>query len=24
MQPNMQERIEMYEWSFGVQYARRF
>ena len=24
MQPNMQERIEMYEWSFGLQYARRF
>jgi long-chain fatty acid transport protein len=21
---NMQEKIEMYEWSFGVQYARRF
>jgi hypothetical protein len=24
MQPNMQEKIEMYEWSFGLQYARRF
>jgi long-chain fatty acid transport protein len=24
MQPNMQETIKMYEWSFGLQYARRF
>jgi len=24
MQPNMQEKIEMYEWSFGLQYSRRF
>ena len=23
-QPNMQETIKMYEWSFGLQYARRF
>jgi long-chain fatty acid transport protein len=24
MQPNMQETIKMYEWSFGLQYARKF
>jgi long-chain fatty acid transport protein len=24
MQPNMQETIKLYEWSFGLQYARRF
>jgi long-chain fatty acid transport protein len=24
MQPNMQEKIEMDEWSFGLQYSRRF
>jgi len=23
-QPNMQEKIQMYEWSFGLQYAYRF